>query len=133
MGIGTLIVGLSPVGAFTMALLGMLVAGFMNPIVNGPFMAVMQSSVAPEMQGRVFSLIQSASLAMMPLSLLIAGPIADKLGVRVWYIAGGVLCVIIGALAFAVPAIMQVEENGHPTKSVYATPEEAAAAVSLAE
>ena len=90
MGIGTLIVGLSPVGAFTMALLGMLVAGFMNPIVNGPFMAVMQTAVAPDMQGRVFSLIQSASLAMMPLSLLIAGPIADKLGVRVWYVAGGV-------------------------------------------
>ena len=73
MGIGTLIVGLSPVGAFGMALIGMFVVGFMNPIVNGPFMAVMQSSVAPEMQGRVFSLIQSASLAMMPLSLLIAG------------------------------------------------------------
>jgi DHA3 family macrolide efflux protein-like MFS transporter len=113
MGIGTLIVGLAPVGAFAVALTGMLVAGFMNPIVNGPFMAVMQSSVAPEMQGRVFSLIQSASLAMMPLSLLIAGPIADKLGVRVWYVAGGVLCIIIGLVAFAVPAIMQVEENGH--------------------
>ena len=123
MGIGTLIVGLSPVGAFTMALLGMLVAGFMNPIVNGPFMAVMQSSVAPEMQGRVFSLIQSASLAMMPLSLLIAGPIADRLGVRVWYVAGGVLCIIIGLVAFAVPAIMQVEENGHSApKGTHAEP-----------
>jgi DHA3 family macrolide efflux protein-like MFS transporter len=133
MGIGTLIVGLSPAGAFGMALIGMLVAGFMNPIVNGPFMAVMQSSVAPEMQGRVFSLIQSASLAMMPLSLLIAGPLADKLGVRVWYLAGGVLCIAIGALAFAVPAIMQVEENGHPTKVAYATPEEAATAASLPE
>ena len=133
MGIGTLIVGLSPVGAFTMALMGMLVAGFMNPIVNGPFMAVMQSSVAPEMQGRVFSLIQSASLAMMPLSLLLAGPLADKLGVRVWYVAGGVLCIVIGALAFAVPAIMQVEENGHPRRRRHATPEEAAAAASLAE
>ena len=80
MGLGTLIVGLSPAGAFAMALLGMLVAGFMNPIVNGPFMAVMQTAVAPDMQGRVFSLIQSASLAMMPLSLLIAGPIGTSWG-----------------------------------------------------
>jgi MFS transporter, DHA3 family, macrolide efflux protein len=133
MGLGTLIVGLSPAGAFMMALLGMLVAGFMNPIVNGPFMAVMQTAVAPDMQGRVFSLIQSASMAMMPLSLLIAGPIADKLGVRVWYVAGGVLCIAIGALAFAVPAIMHVEDNGHPTKAAYATPEGAAAAASLPE
>jgi len=133
MGLGTLIVGLSPVGAFTMALLGMLVAGFMNPIVNGPFMAVMQTAVAPEMQGRVFSLIQSASLAMMPLSLLLAGPIADKLGVRVWYVAGGVLCIIIGLVAFAVPAIMQVEKNGHPSSTPHATPDESTAIASLAE
>jgi MFS transporter, DHA3 family, macrolide efflux protein len=133
MGIGTLIVGLSPVGAFTMALLGMLVAGFMNPIVNGPFMAVMQTAVAPDMQGRVFSLIQSASLAMMPLSLLLAGPIADKLGVRVWYVAGGVLCIIIGLVAFAVPAILQVEENGHPSNAPHATPDESTATASLAE
>jgi DHA3 family macrolide efflux protein-like MFS transporter len=133
MGIGTLIVGLSPVGAFTIALLGMLVAGFMNPIVNGPFMAVMQTAVAPDMQGRVFSLVQSASLAMMPLSLLLAGPIADKLGVRVWYVAGGVLCIIIGLVAFAVPAIMQVEENGHPSNAPHATPDESTAIASLAE
>jgi DHA3 family macrolide efflux protein-like MFS transporter len=133
MGIGTLIVGLSPVGAFTMALLGMLVAGFMNPIVNGPFMAVMQTAVAPDMQGRVFSLIQSASLAMMPLSLLIAGPIADKLGVRVWYVAGGLLCIVIGALAFAVPAIMHVEENGHPSTSSHAPLDEAQAPASMVE
>jgi len=132
-GIGTLIVGLSPAGAFTMALLGMLVAGLMNPIVNGPFMAVMQTAVAPDMQGRVFSLIQSASLAMMPLSLLLAGPIADKLGVRVWYVVGGVLCIIIGLVAFAVPAIMQVEENGHPSNAPHATPDESTATVSLAE
>jgi MFS transporter, DHA3 family, macrolide efflux protein len=132
-GVGTLIVGLSPVDAFTMALLGMLVAGFMNPIVNGPFMAIMQTTVAPDMQGRVFSLVQSASLAMMPLSLLLAGPIADKLGVRVWYVAGGVLCIIIGLVAFAVPVIMQVEENGHPSNAPHATPDESTATASLAE
>ena len=131
MGIGTLIVGLSPVGAFVMALTGMLVAGFMNPIVNGPFMAVMQSSVAPEMQGRVFSLIQSASLAMMPLSLLIAGPIADAFGVRVWYVVGGVLCIVLGLVAFAVPAIMHVEENGHAASS--RTPEDSVATAAPTE
>jgi DHA3 family macrolide efflux protein-like MFS transporter len=133
MGLGALIVGLSPAGAFAMALAGMLITGFMNPIVNGPFMAVMQSAVAPEMQGRVFSLIQSASLAMMPLSLLIAGPVADKLGVRVWYMVGGVLCIVLGLLAFTVPAIMHVEENGHGSKTPQAGIEEMAAAAATPE
>jgi DHA3 family macrolide efflux protein-like MFS transporter len=133
MGIGTLIVGLSPAGAFMIAVVGMLVAGFMNPIVNGPFMAVMQSAVAPEMQGRVFSLVQSASMAMMPLSLLIAGPIADRLGVRVWYLVGGILCIVIGALAFTVPAIMHVEDNGHGSKAPQGVSEETASAPMMAE
>jgi len=120
MGIGTLIVGFSPAAAFVMALAGMFFAGFMNPIVNGPFMAVLQSMVAPEMQGRVFSLIQSAATAMMPLSLLVAGPLADAFGVRVWYVAGGVLCIAIGLIAFLVPAIMHVEDNGHKTSKTVA-------------
>jgi DHA3 family macrolide efflux protein-like MFS transporter len=67
------------------------------------------------------------------LSLLIAGPIADALGVRVWYVVGGVLCIVIGALAFAAPAIMHVEDNGHPTKAHHTTLDEAAAAASMAE
>jgi MFS family permease len=69
----------------------------------------------------------------MPLSLLIAGPIADKLGVRVWYVAGGLLCIVIGALAFAVPAIMHVEENGQPSTSSHAQLDEAPAPASMVE
>ncbi len=113
MGLGTLAIGLSPASAFELALAGMFFGGFMNPIANGPLMAITQAAVAPEMQGRVFALIQSAATAMMPLSLLVAGPLADALGVRVWYVAGGVACAVIGLFAFTVPAIMHVEENGH--------------------
>jgi len=36
----------------------MFVAGYMNPITNGPVHAVLQAVVAPEMQGRVFTLWQ---------------------------------------------------------------------------
>ncbi len=113
MGIGTLIIGLSPARAFTLALGGMFFGGFMNPLANGPLFAVLQSSVAPEMQGRVMSLVGSGAAAMMPLSLLIAGPVADALGVRVWYVVGGLACAAIGLMAFVVPAIMNVERNGH--------------------
>ena len=91
----------------------MFFGGFMNPMANGPLFAMLQSSVAPEMQGRVMSLVGSGAAAMMPLSLLIAGPVADALGVRVWYVVGGLACIAIGLVAFAVPAIMNVEQNGH--------------------
>jgi DHA3 family macrolide efflux protein-like MFS transporter len=112
-GVGMLIVGVSPAGAMAMAVAGMFMAGFMNPITNGPFFALLQSKVEPGMQGRVLGLVQSAAAAMMPLSLLVAGPVADALGVRVWYLVGGAATVLAGLISFSVPAIMHVEDNGH--------------------
>jgi MFS transporter, DHA3 family, macrolide efflux protein len=112
-GIGMLIVGMSPASSLVMAVAGMFLAGFMNPITNGPFFALLQSNVEAGMQGRVLGLVQSAAAAMMPLSLLIAGPVADALGVRVWYLLGGAATVLAGLISFCVPAIMHVEHNGH--------------------
>lgn len=130
MGIGTLAIGLAPASAFTLALGGMFFGGFMNPMANGPLFATLQSTVAPEMQGRVMSLVGSGAAAMMPLSLLIAGPVADALGVRVWYVIGGLACAIIGLAAFAVPAIMNVDQNQRDAQGAADAP---AAAAPLAE
>ena len=110
-GLGTLIVGVAPATSFGLAVAGLFFAGFMNPITNGPLFAVLQSAVAPEMQGRVFTLIQSAALAMSPLSMIVAGPLADALGVRVWYVAGGVVCALMGVAGFYLPAIRHMEDN----------------------
>jgi DHA3 family macrolide efflux protein-like MFS transporter len=114
-GIGIMTVGLAPANGVEVALIALFVAGFMNPMVNGPLFAILQARVAPEMQGRVFTLVGSLSSAMMPLSLLVAGPIADAVGVRPWYIVGGAVFALIGAIAFFVPVIVNVEQNqnGH--------------------
>jgi DHA3 family macrolide efflux protein-like MFS transporter len=42
MGLGFLVVGLTPANAFWLAWGGLLFAGFMNPIANGPFFALLQ-------------------------------------------------------------------------------------------
>ena len=112
MGIGILGIAAAPSNLFALAVAGMLFGGFMNPMANGPLFAMLQTIVAPEMQGRVMSLMGSGSAAMMPLSLLLAGPIADLIGVRVWYVAAGITCVFMGLLALNIPAIMNAEHNG---------------------
>jgi len=48
---------------------------------------------------------------MSPLGLLIAGPVADALGVQAWYIVGGVTCLLMGALALFIPAITRLEDR----------------------
>jgi len=50
---------------------------------------------------------------MSPISLLIAGPVADNLGLRTWYIIGGTISIIAAIVAYFIPAIMAIEDN-HP-------------------
>lgn len=110
-GVGALLIGLTPSTAFWMAVGAIFLAGLMNPVANGPLMAIIQARVDPEMQGRVFTLLRSAATAMSPLGMAIAGPVADWLGVRAWYIVGGLICTLMGMGAFFVPAILYIEEN----------------------
>ena len=116
MGLGTLLVGLAPASALWLAISGMFVAGFMNPITNGPIFAIFQAIVAPEMQGRVFTVISSLAMAMSPLSMVIAGPVADAVGVQTWFIIGGIGCALMGLGAFAIPAIVHLEDSDHAVK-----------------
>ncbi|NLX08629.1 MAG: MFS transporter [Chloroflexi bacterium] len=118
MGIGSVMVGVLPGSLFGVALAAMLLLGFMNPITNGPLFAVLQASVAPEMQGRVFTLLTSAATAMSPLSLALAGPLADELGIQLWYIVAGVFCGAMGVLGFFIPALVNMEKNNGAAQMV---------------
>jgi MFS transporter, DHA3 family, macrolide efflux protein len=113
-GTGSLLVGILPAPAFALALAAMLLMGIGNPITNGPLMAVIQSTVAPEMQGRVFTLLISVATGMTPLGLLIAGPLADVFGVQVWFILGGIITALMGIGGYFIPAITRIEEGRNP-------------------
>jgi DHA3 family macrolide efflux protein-like MFS transporter len=103
--------GLLPASLFVAAVALWLLLGIANPITNGPVFAVLQASVEPSMQGRVMTLLMAGATAMTPLSLLIAGPIADAFGVQVWFVLGGVVCALMGVVGFFVPALVNIEEQ----------------------
>jgi DHA3 family macrolide efflux protein-like MFS transporter len=110
-GLGIVFVGFIPENMFYLMLVSYFLVGVTQVFANGPLMAIMQSAVVPDMQGRVFSLLGAGSAAMMPLSLLIAGPITDALGIRFWYIFGGTVCILMTIAAFFIPAIINIESN----------------------
>jgi len=111
LGAGLLVLGLTPADRFWLALAGMSLVGLMIPLTDGPIMAIMQSTVAPEIQGRVFTLMGSLLWITSPISLAVAGPVSDWLGLRMWYLVAGTLCGVIGLAGFFVPAIVRIEEN----------------------
>jgi DHA3 family macrolide efflux protein-like MFS transporter len=119
MGAGIIVFGVFPAGWFYGALGGIFLVGFMNVLANGPLDAILQSAVEPDMQGRVFSLLGAGASAMAPLSLLVAGPVSDWLGVRTWYLVGGSVCILLALAGLFVPAIMNIETNQQ--KSLLAT------------
>ncbi|MHB1294100.1 MAG: MFS transporter [Anaerolineae bacterium] len=111
LGVGIVIGGAMPPSLFGVALGGVLLAGLMNSICNGSVMALMQSVVAPEMQGRFFTVVNSLSSAMAPLGLVLAGPVADALGIQVWFWIGGLTQVVFGLAGFFIPVIMHIEHD----------------------
>jgi DHA3 family macrolide efflux protein-like MFS transporter len=100
----------------------------MLPIVNGPIHAIVQAVIEPEMQGRVFTLMGSLSAAMAPLGLIIAGPVADAIGVQSWYVIGGISAILMAVLGFSLPAVMNIEDNHR--EAAAPTQEQVEAAVS---
>lgn len=110
-GLGILVLGVTPADAFFLSVGAIFFAGLMNPIVNGSLFATVQVTVSPEMQGRIFTLLHSGAMAMTPLGLAIAGPVADRLSVQLWFMIGGMATSAIGLGAFFVPAVMGIEDR----------------------
>lgn len=110
-GTGVLVFGLAPANGFWIGVVGIVIMGITSSLANGPLLAIIQSKVAPEMQGRVMGTTNSICMAMMPISMLVVAPIAELLGIRVWYWVGGGLTILMGLGAFFVPAIMQLENS----------------------
>ena len=116
-GLGVLVVAAAPSNAFWLALTGFFIMGIAIPIINGPAMALLQTIVRPDVQGRVLSLVGSMVIAMSPLSLMIAGPLSDAYGIRVWFWIAGIFCILIAIAGFFIPAIMNVEtSHNEPAK-----------------
>ena len=95
-GIFTMLIGL--MDSFILFLVIICVTGLSMPAVTAPAMAMLQEQVSADMQGRVFSLVQIVMTAIMPLGMVVFGPIADNVRIEYLMIITGV---ILAALSIA--------------------------------
>lgn len=141
------VLGFSVISGITLALAGVrahpfLIAAaifgsfFFGPLINGCSQAIWQIKTAPSVQGRVFSVRRMIAMSMMPLSIITAGPLADKIfeplmavngvlstsigevigtgpgrGIGLMVIIAGVLTVIVSLLAYLYPRVRYLEDE----------------------
>ncbi|MBI3038028.1 MFS transporter [bacterium] len=78
---GFLFLGFAIIPNFYVFLGGLLCLGGCFITVNVGILTLFQQVVAPEMKGRFFSLVETISSALFPITLALAGFSADKIGV----------------------------------------------------
>ncbi|MYS85077.1 non-ribosomal peptide synthetase/MFS transporter [Embleya scabrispora] len=71
-----ILVGISTVPALIIA--GMFLVGFGESLAEGHWIAIVQSKVGFELQGRVLSLFIALMMLTMPLGYLVVGPLAER-------------------------------------------------------
>lgn len=111
LGLSMLLLGLTPATLFILALASVLFVGLTIPLIDGPLTAILQASVTPDMQGKVFTMMGSLVAVVTPISLVVAGPVSEWLGLKVWFIAAGLVCAGLGAGLFFVPVVVHIEDE----------------------
>jgi len=110
MGVAELLIGVSPASAFWLPGVALFLVGAAAALINGAIIAILQTRVAADYQGRLFTLLGSIAGAMTPFALLLAAPVAELLGIRFWYIAGGIGCIAVALVSALIPAITRMED-----------------------
>jgi DHA3 family macrolide efflux protein-like MFS transporter len=91
-GVFLIALGLTPV--FWLYLLWMLLVGVALPMFNTVVNAMLQEKVEEHMLGRVFSLHTMLNSAMMPLGMVLLGPVADIFSIETIMVLCGILVLI---------------------------------------
>jgi DHA3 family macrolide efflux protein-like MFS transporter len=79
--------------------------------IDAPYIAIVNSVVDKDMQGRVFTMVNSLSGLAMPLGLAIAGPLADIIGIEWMYFISGASFVIMALVALSSRTFMNLERQ----------------------
>ncbi|MFH1180492.1 MAG: MFS transporter [Candidatus Bathyarchaeota archaeon] len=100
----------TPADMFLVGIGFVFVFGFMNAIGNSSFFSVLQTVIPHEMQGRVLTLVMATSIAVSPIGLVIAGPVAELFGIRFWFVIAGATILIGSLMGFMVPGLKDLEK-----------------------
>ena len=114
------VIGFAPSVAVVVVAAFVLGAMFSAPMVI--WGTLLQTRVPAHMLGRVASLDFFVSVSLMPISMALAGPVSQAIGIRTTFLVAGLVPGVIAALAIWLFRLPQ-DEISHPLASGHKTPE----------
>lgn len=102
--------GLLPTPAYWVFVLLCVAMGFSVPLFGAPITALFQGLINPAKLGRVMSLYMTIAMLMAPVGLLVAGPLAERIGVAHWFAISGFLIAATGILTWLLPAVQALDQ-----------------------
>ncbi len=103
--------GLAPHNMFWLAVTWWFISGATYSMGNAPMMALLQSVIPNELQGRFFSLLNVLTGLAGPIGLAFTGPLAEWMGVQRAFVLCGVLSTLICLAAFLSRDLINMEED----------------------
>ncbi|GBG10641.1 MFS transporter [Paenibacillus agaridevorans] len=97
MGVCTLLLGIMPVFWIYLIIMGLF--GVAMPMANTPTTVLLQEKVDPDYMGRIFGVFGMISTSMMPIGMMIFGPLADVIEIE-WLLAGTGLLIVVLTIFF---------------------------------
>jgi DHA3 family macrolide efflux protein-like MFS transporter len=110
---GFFTIGLGVISVFSFYLICMGLIGIAMPFFHTPFTVLLQEKVEGDYLGRVFGVFSMISTSMMPLGMLVFGPISDLIRIE-WLLIGTGFLVFI--LSFSLVLSKVLVAAGQPSE-----------------
>ena len=81
--------------------------GLLPNVILGPFIC----TLVDRWDRRRIMLVSDTVITLVRIGLLVAGPIADRFSIQVWFLFGGLLCILMAICGLFIPAVMQIESR----------------------
>lgn len=101
---GALAIGLGLAPTLWVFFAVMLLVGVAVPFFSTPSMTLLQETVEPERQGRVFGFVGIVMALAMPFGMLVFGPLADAFRIEAILVGAGITTFVVVGLALGLPA-----------------------------
>lgn len=109
--VGTFMMGLKPHFYWYLSLMALM--GMTLPIYSTPAMVILQSKVEEAYMGRVFSVMAMIQTSMMPLGMIVFGPMADYIAIEFILILTGVLMAVMSVLLWRSRVLILAGESAN--------------------